>query len=79
MSPQGSVPTGSCLPQSSVTSSFTGGAGVSPGVERQRQTLGETEAETGVSKQVAYGEEVEGDGHREQEQTMGLHCSPQWL
>lgn len=79
------VPTGYCLPQISLRISFTGGTGVSPVVERQRQTLGETEAETGVSKQEGYGDEEEGYGDEVEGYGQstgkghGLHCSPKGL
>lgn len=66
------VPIGYCLPQISLRISFTVGTGVSPVVERQRQTLGETEAETGVSEPVGYG-----DKWRMRPQSLGRgHRSP---
>lgn len=59
------APAGYCLPQISLRISFTGGLGVSPAEQRERDTQGETEAATRSVQALRCGDEEKGSGHRE--------------
>lgn len=59
------APTGYCLPQISLRIRFTGDLGVSPAVQRERETQGGAGAATRSVHALRCGDEVKGCGHRE--------------